>query len=316
MVLTLRSLVRSGRRKLEGGNCKGRGSTPIIARVRQHFWSVSLCWSIFHGGQRYKYATMLIYLTISVVLLLCPVTVGFSLDTKVRVRGSWSLPVPTPSNGLVDSSVQLSKYMTLPVEQYALVPMPLNSTLSRIPGGTTSDFELVVPPLNFLWLEVQPVVEAKVNLEPDRVVITSEKCTLSGSPFLSKVRLNDRFDFRVRAELTWNDTALVSRGTDEGNEEDDTVVSAPERSISAETWIEVDVDTPMPFRAIPKRAIEKTGNTAMALSMNYVLRSFMRGLVKDYSRWAEDPAYRKFRSELARGDPVAFVTPERALASR
>ena len=63
-----------------------------------------------------------------------------------------------------DDSLRLTNYMRLPVEQYALVPMPLKSTLTRLPGGSVSDFELVVPVVKFLWLKVQPVVHAFVVL--------------------------------------------------------------------------------------------------------------------------------------------------------
>jgi len=223
--------------------------------------------------------------------------VGFNLDTKVRVNGQavTNVPIISPTTDTTNEYTgTLTEYMTLPVEQYALVPMPLNSTLSRLPGGTTSEFELKVPPINFLGLEVQPVVEAEVALEPNRVIISSQKCRLNGSPFLLRVKMNERFDFRAKAELTWNDTASISH--------DHSVVgSAPtENSISAQASIEVDVDRPMPFNAIPKRAVEKMGNTAMRLSMGFVLRSFLRGLSTDYQRWANDPNYRANRSLLTK----------------
>ena len=89
---------------------------------------------------------------------------AFHLDTKVRVRGSVVTPVLPmftllPTADIANATPPtLTEYMTLPVEQYALVPMPLNSTLSRLPGGSESEFELVVPPVRFcgwrcnLWL--------------------------------------------------------------------------------------------------------------------------------------------------------------------
>ena len=246
---------------------------------------------------------------------------AFHLDTKVRVRGSVVTPVLPmftllPTADIVNATPPtLTEYMTLPVEQYALVPMPLNSTLSRLPGGSESEFELVVPPVRFLWLEVQPVVEAQVTLEESRVIISSKKCRLLGSPFISKVKLNERFEFFATAELTWNDTYTAGL---EGGAIAPVIIAAESSrgsgdSISAETYIRVDVDTPMPFRAIPKRVIEKTGDTAMRLSMNFIMRSFLHGLATDYARWAKDPAYRTSRSELAKavGQIVPIVAPDK-----
>ena len=129
--------------------------------------------------------------------------------------------------------------MRLPVEQYSLVAMPLNSTLSRIDtipstnnGGNINDndtnnysrsdnnndnntqsqsrsqseqlllFELVVPPVRFLWLEVQPIVYAVVTQQDDKVIIiSSDQCILEGSPFISKVHLNERFDFLCHSRI-------------------------------------------------------------------------------------------------------------------
>ena len=229
----------------------------------------------------------------------CTTPIGsFTLDTKVKVRSSCSVPV---SNRLAiqDDAVRLSNYMRLPVEQYALVPMPLNSTLSRLPGGSTSDFELVVPPVRFLWLQVQPVVHAFVVLEENKVVITGDRCTLKGSPFIAKVKLNERFSFNVWSELTWDDTLDKGKDTTIGNDEGiSNQRDESESTIYARSRIKVDVDVPRPFSAIPKRAIEATGDKAMQLSLNILLRSFMRGLASDYERWASDPEYRRRRAEM------------------
>jgi len=227
----------------------------------------------------------------------CASTVrSFNLDTKVRVRSTCSVPV---SNRLAaqDDSLRLTNYMRLPVEQYALVPMPLKSTLTRLPGGSVSDFELVVPVVKFLWLKVQPVVHAFVVLEEDKVVITGDRCTLKGSPFIAKVKLNERFSFNVWSELTWDDTLEEGiskpRCDDDGNDD-----SNGESTIYARSRIKGDVDVPRPFSAIPKRVIEATGDKAMQLSLKILLRSFMKGLASDYIRWASDPDYRRRRADM------------------
>ena len=175
--------------------------------------------------------------------------------------------------------------------------MPLNSTLSRLPGGSVSDFELVVPPVKFLWLTVQPVVHAFVVLEEDRVVITGDRCTLKGSPFIAKVKLNERFLFNVWSELTWDDT-LEEGISKQGCDSDGNDGGNGEGTIYARSRIKVDVDVPRPFSAIPKRVIEATGDKAMQLSLKILLRSFVKGLASDYSRWASDPDYRRRRAEM------------------
>ena len=264
-------------------------------------------YSTFHGSYisrrspfTYNLHSPAHVLLLTIIVLLASCTTpghSFNLDTKVKVRSTCSVPV---SNRLAiqDDAVRLSNYMRLPVEQYALVPMPLNSTLTRLPGGSTSDFELVVPPVRFLWLQVQPVVHAFVVLEENKVVITGDRCTLKGSPFIAKVKLNERFSFNVWSELTWDDTldkGNTAIGNDEGisNQQDES-----ESTIYARSRIKVDVDVPRPFSAIPKRAIEATGDKAMQLSLNILLRSFMKGLARDYERWASDPDYRQRRAEM------------------
>eukprot|EP00567_Pseudictyota_dubia_P007212 CAMPEP_0197460132 /NCGR_PEP_ID=MMETSP1175-20131217/53294_1 /TAXON_ID=1003142 /ORGANISM="Triceratium dubium, Strain CCMP147" /LENGTH=102 /DNA_ID=CAMNT_0042995167 /DNA_START=1 /DNA_END=306 /DNA_ORIENTATION=+ len=97
--------------------------------------------------------------------------------------------------------------MQLPAGQYACVPMPLDSSLSRI-RGTADEFKLIVPPMQFKvpgipGVEVRPVVNAKVTVEPDRVVVVSDSCIIHGSPMIEQIRLNDHFDITVRICLTW-----------------------------------------------------------------------------------------------------------------
>ena len=150
------------------------------------------CWSYwpYRRNRRHHLCfvdTLLVACSFLLIFLSLKVT-AFNLDTKVRVRHSASVAVPVPSNAICDH-VELTQYMRLPVEQYALVPMPLKSTLSRIPG-TEGEFELVVPPVRFLWLELQPVVHAVVNLERDRVVIASAAASLL-APSLDRMHCQD-----------------------------------------------------------------------------------------------------------------------------
>jgi len=185
-----------------------------------------------------------------------------------------------------------------------------NSTQSQLSQSQQSQseqsqlllFELVVPPVRFLWLEVQPIVYAVVTQEKDRVIISSDQCILEGSPFISKVHLNERFDFCVTAELMWNDTSSTTTTTSNvpassslTSDAAAEVVTVDSSKIFAIANIEINVDVPRPFSAIPKRVIVPTGEKAMQVTLNYLLGSFLQGLAQDYQLWANDSNYRQQR---------------------
>jgi hypothetical protein len=223
----------------------------------------------------------------------------------VRVRVSTEVVQPVtnpPTNGDSGDGWLLDKYMQLPAAQYACVPMPLNSSLTRV-YGSEEEFILCVPKVSFNIpggpIEVFPEVRAKVKVEPDQVVIYSDSCTIYGSPIVERLKLNDRFDFRVRATLTWKQEesdgkeALLQEqkdGTEPTLVKGDTICSSAE--------IEVDVYPPGRLALIPRRIIEPVGNTAMAFILSLLLEDFMVGLGSDYERWASDDAYRAERKLL------------------
>lgn len=212
---------------------------------------------------------------------------AFELDTNIRAKSrkriNVDLPPPAPAEITFAEEkkrdLSLETYMTLPVEQYVLVPMPLNAVLSRDDDA----FRLTVPTMTFFNIKVQPVVSASVILKENQVVISSSKCRLeapTGEPsFIDDVRLNERFEFSASCTLTWAET--------------------PTPRIFASTEIHVEVDPPSPFDKLPKRILEKTGNAAMRLSMNFIIKSFLKGLSKDYCRWARDAEYREMREALS-----------------
>lgn len=226
-------------------------------------------------------------------------------DTKVNTYGKSTASVgPPPRPSRNGDDLTLTSYMRLPVEQYALIPMPLGSSLShrkrriegtRGEGAALSDsspadteFELIVPTLSFFNLRVQPTVFCTVRPEKDKVLILSHKCTLKGSPFIEKVKLNDRFDFLIETELTWEDFA-ANKSARRGRK----------CSISAETIVDVDVDVPPPFSSLPQRVLRATGNAAMKLSLMFILDNFVENLAKDYGKWATDEKYRSYRASLS-----------------
>mmetsp|Transcript_2853 Transcript_2853/g.5732 ORF Transcript_2853/g.5732 Transcript_2853/m.5732 type:complete len:291 (+) Transcript_2853:2-874(+) len=247
---------------------------------------------------------------------------GFSIinpkDTCVNAAGRTTSTVAPPPSAILEN-VTLSNYMRLPVDQYVLIPMPLGSSLTRVKkeaakqlnenrldeycregNSIEEEFELVVPTIKFFNLSVQPVVYASVSPQHDKVIISSDKCLLRGSPFIEKVKLNERFDFKVRTTLTWDDPLSdESCNKNIRSRRERNKMNGGKGSITAETKIDVKVDVPRPFSSIPRVVLEKTGNAAMNMSMKLIQGNFVNNLAKDYEKWANDFEYRSFRASLS-----------------
>ena len=115
--------------------------------------------------------------------------------------------------------------------------------------------------------------------------------------------MND-FDFCVTAELMWNDTTTNNVPASSSLEAAALLDSS---TIFAIADIEINVDVPRPFNAIPKRVIIPTGETAMQVTLNYLLGSFLQGLAEDYQLWANDSKYRQQRRRGGSGDKSELV---------
>ena len=203
-----------------------------------------------------------------------------------------------------NSNVTLSQYMRLPVEQYVLIKLPLDSDLSKIDdyegsgvrgvkeecagdvtemeSDNTVMFKLVVPPITFTNLTLQPVVFAGVDCRKNEVVIHSNNCVLQGSEFIERTSLNDRFDFKVETRLSWEDNMDLS-----------------DSFIYADSKIEVDVDVPRPFNRIPKVILTRLGNAAVKISLKVIQGTFVENLANDFLRWSQDEPYRLYRASLS-----------------
>lgn len=212
------------------------------------------------------------------------------------------------------SSSFLGRYMRLPAAQYACVPMPLNSYLNRI-RGTPDRFLLGVPPVKFGLpkmdtVEVAPEVTAVVDVAETKVTITAESCRIvSRSEWVENLKLNERFELSARATLTWNATDEANADTNNDatdyydgdnatDDENDVSEAAAKDSIRCESVIEIDVYPPGKFRLIPRRVMERVGNAAMNFIVGLLQEEFVKGLGKDYERWAMDEAYRTERKHL------------------
>lgn len=198
-----------------------------------------------------------------------------------------------------------------------MIPMPMNSSLSQINNEDYHDFstkpvddigfELLVPPITFFKITMQPVVYASVNPREDRVEILSTTCILRGSQFIEQVNLNDRFDFCVNTTLTWEDSLSQIYSSEGSNIRDGDNNDSPNCSITVETQIGVDVDVPMPFNSIPKIISQKTGNVAVGITLKLIQGTFANNLAKDYAKWATDLEYRNYRASLSEKEVLPIM---------
>lgn len=266
------------------------------------------------------------FLTLTAAIATLSSTQSFSVstpprskfDTKVAVDGRSTVQAYPPKHA-VANNVTLTDYMRLPVDQYVLIPMPLGSSLTRVEknyvdkqmsdlfarsdGECTEEwFKLEVPTITFFNLSLQPVVYATVQPQSNQVVISSNKCLLHGSPFIEKVKLNDRFIFDVKCTLTWRDDLQTQKSR--SKKEPNNAELYGLCTITAETIIDVDVNVPRPFSSLHRPFVQKTGNAAMKLSMKYIQRNFVKSLAEDYERWASDDEYRRFRASLSKDEKV------------
>ena len=170
-------------------------------------------------------------------------------DKAVNLRVQYELE--TPVLGRADDATpgtSLADYMTLPVSQFALIPMPAGAQLQVIDGGVEEEaqgptcsladrvrlFELLVPPLGFNFpllppLQLIPRVKLTVtpaNRETGRpVTLYSYSCVLEGGAMADA--FNSRFKIIVREEIGWRELGgytvsgiLMERSRDNGSESD------------------------------------------------------------------------------------------------
>ena len=190
-------------------------------------------------------------------------------DVIIDVKSEFETEAVLKTDG---SGVSLDDYMKLPVEQYVCIEMPLNSTLERIEGTL---FNLTVPPVGLFHLEVSPMLICRVSQDEDSVVITSNDCTLRGSPYV--VGLNGCYDFNVETRFRWED-------------------SQESKVLKSSSKIYVEVDPPQPFKVFPRKVLSSTGHLAMSIALKQIENAFVKSLAADYARWANDEEYRVIRA--------------------
>ncbi|RDY01238.1 hypothetical protein CR513_15460 [Mucuna pruriens] len=163
----------------------------------------------------------------------------------------------------------LIEYMRLPASQYSVLDA------KRIERVDDSTFRCYVYPIKFFAFEVCPVLLVKVEEQPDGCCIKLLSCKLEGSPMVAAQ--NDKFDAIMVNRISCDSKA------------DKSLV----QQLTSDTIIEVSIDIPFAFQAIPKQAIESAGAQILEQILRIMLPRFMSQLVKDYQAWASGDTSRQ-----------------------
>lgn len=90
------------------------------------------------------------------------------------------------------------------------------------------------------------------------------------------------FEFCINVRLKWDSAAASSK--------------SPPR-IYADVRLEVDVETPPPFRLVPRSLLETIVSGGTQVVLDALLKAFLTNLAADYGRWASSAQYREARRE-------------------
>lgn len=163
----------------------------------------------------------------------------------------------------------LIEYMSLPASQYSVLDA------ERIERVDENTFRCYVYRIKFFAFEVCPVLLVRVEEQPDGCCIRLLSCKLEGSPMVASQ--NDKFD-----------ASMVNRISCESNQNNSLA-----QQLTSDTVIEVSIEIPSAFRAIPVQAIESTGTQVLEQILRIMLPRFMAQLVKDYKAWASGDTSRQ-----------------------
>ncbi|XP_008232055.1 PREDICTED: uncharacterized protein LOC103331217 isoform X2 [Prunus mume] len=154
------------------------------------------------------------------------------------------------------------EYMSLPASQYSVLDA------ERIERVDENTFRCYVYRFKFFAFEVCPVLLVRVEEQPNGCCIKLLSCKLEGSPIA--VAQNDKFD-----------AFMVNQISCTNNQSNSSL-----QQLRSETVIEVSIEIPFAFRAIPAQAIESSGTQVLEQILRIMLPRFMSQLVRDYRAWA------------------------------
>ncbi|CAA0830080.1 Protein of unknown function (DUF1997 [Striga hermonthica] len=163
----------------------------------------------------------------------------------------------------------LIEYMSLPASQYSVLDA---ERIERVDDNT---FRCYVYRFNFFTVEVCPVLLVRVDEQPHGCCIKLLSCKLEGSRMV--VAQNDKFDASMENKISCDRTR------------DD----SPVQKLTSDAVIEVSIEVPFAFRAIPTQAIESAGSQVLDQILKAMLPKFLSQLVKDYEAWASGDTSRQ-----------------------
>lgn len=164
----------------------------------------------------------------------------------------------------------LIEYMSLPASQYSVLDA---ERIERVDDNT---FRCYVYRFKFFAFEVCPVLLVRVEEQPNGCCIKLLSCKLEGSPIV--VAQNEKFDASMVNQISCDSTKTSDSSF---------------QQLTSDAVIEVCIEIPFAFRAIPVEAIESTGTQVLEQILKTILPRFMAQLVKDYQAWASGDTSRQ-----------------------
>lgn len=177
----------------------------------------------------------------------------------------------TVDQGDVGEQEALQSYLQLPIEQYFIIDP------NQITQVGPNDFVFSLPKLHFFNVWVAPEVSMAVDVRKDPttvVTIKANRCVVKGSPFVQRMKLNDKLMLRVETSIS----------------------EAVEGKMVARSDLNIWCEVVRPFHLVPRGVLEKTCSGVIQTTLNALLKAFLFELKRDYDRWATDPAYREERA--------------------
>ncbi|WCJ19223.1 hypothetical protein M5689_001520 [Euphorbia peplus] len=163
----------------------------------------------------------------------------------------------------------LTEYMSLPASQYSVLDA---ERIERVDDNT---FRCYVYRFKFFAFEVCPVLLVRVEEQPNGCCINLLSCKLEGSPIVAAQ--NEKFDASMVNYISCDSIPSNSSS----------------QQLTSDAVIEVSIEVPFAFTAIPVQAIESTGTRILEQILGLMLPRFMAQLVKDYEAWASGDTSRQ-----------------------
>ena len=137
----------------------------------------------------------------------------------LRMVTQLTVPLP-PAAAPPDAGCSLADYMTLPTDNYVLLPLPLGATLTRLPpaNGASNLFALTIPRVQLFSLAVRPSIHVAVDVvspaqppdEPEPCVRIAAADAFVEGEWADQLGLNARFEIYGATRFTWAHDAITS----------------------------------------------------------------------------------------------------------